>query len=339
MDGFDDMANTAYRYSYADTVFNASTDTPFSYGRSLDFSASTDSKISTPVGTATAVFVHFWLKTYGAADLNENVRLEFYDSNAAQMQIDIRLKSNKITNSVDFLVYRGGSTLIQTWSVPRVKLGFWNNIGVKVTLDPSSGVVALMVDGKDYFQFTGNTMGTPNMNIDLVRLRTLSVSGRVLIDDLIIGSGAYGDSVLSMLRVFGANVPVSAVASQWTPSSGLNWQTVDEIPPNDTDYNYSATSGQVDLFSHGALPSTLQNVSAVQPRARCWVPETGSSDQIYMMLQSSGINTSASAVVVYNNNVTNAYQSIRTVFHYDPATSAGWTPGAATAAYFGYKKY
>jgi hypothetical protein len=64
---------------------------------------------------------------------------------------------------------------------------------------------------------------------------------------------------------FEAKVPNGAGNStQFTPSTGANWQNVDDIPQNgDTDYNYSNTVGQKDTFTATDLVATTGSVSFI----------------------------------------------------------------------------
>lgn len=62
-------------------------------------------------------------------------------------------------------------------------------------------------------------------------------------------------------------LPVSDSSVQWTRSAGVNnYANVDEVPPSLTDYNYSKTTSQLDLFGFQAISDDLLgaqlNVSA-----------------------------------------------------------------------------
>jgi hypothetical protein len=119
--------------------------------------------------------------------------------------------------------------------------------------------------------------------------------------------------------------------SQWTPTTGSNWETVDEQPASTTDYNSTDVVNEIDTFTFPDLTFTgtvkgvqfvcMAKKSDVEIRAIQGVCRIGSTDYL-------------SDNIEYLSTTNSFY---RFVWAMNPATSAAWTNSEVNSAEFGYK--
>lgn len=85
--------------------------------------------------------------------------------------------------------------------------------------------------------------------------------------------------------------------TDFTPSTGANYQCVDEVPPNTTDYVSSGTVGHIDTYAFGDLPAGV-SVQAVQWLIRACTSEAGPVSLRRLMRQAGTDYPGASAVPI-----------------------------------------
>ena len=107
--------------------------------------------------------------------------------------------------------------------------------------------------------------------------------------------------------------------------TGANYQTVDEIPPSDTDYNETTIADKVDTFAHAALTGSPTSVKCVQVQARGKL--IGSPTPVNLKL---AINSGATLYLSPNNALNLAVKAVSGLWATDPPTPAspGRWPGS-----------
>jgi len=328
IDGFDEIGNTDQKYSASERSSSqwSGPNTAYGYGRSLKVQ---DGWVAPTLSGAPflVLFSAFDLILYYNYDVTQ-LQFEFWDEDAGAVQCYLKTALNPITRGYDLQLYRGAS-LLYTWTGV-LQHGLWQHVSLRCLVNPVSGSVTLAVNGVDKGTFTGNTQNTANTRVDRFRLNMTTYNERVNVDNWIIATGLATDPLLPVCRVYGALTPNANVAVQWTPSAGQNWQTVDEIPPNDGDYNSTATSGYQDVFSHAAPASVGDTVLAVRANARAYA---NAGDQIQNLVRVAGTDYPGAA-----KSPTTSYFSYGHIWQNNPATSAPWTPTEAINAGFGYRR-
>ncbi len=117
--------------------------------------------------------------------------------------------------------------------------------------------------------------------------------------------------------------------TDWTPSTGSNWQCVDEASPDDSDFVSSTSFGAIDLYTQsGGVPAgatvnsitvhvrakaSLASFSSIEPYIRSGTTESGPSSQL----------------------LSDAFADYNWLFSTDPATGSAWTVSAANACQIG----
>jgi len=120
--------------------------------------------------------------------------------------------------------------------------------------------------------------------------------------------------------------------TQFTPSTGSNWQNVDDSAPNgDTDYNSDGTVGDRDSFVITDLPSVANAVKAVQYSLYARKDDAGTR-QLAPFVRISGTNYDGTTVTMASS-----YGMFTEVKEQSPATSSAWGVSEVNGMEYGYK--
>lgn len=239
-------------------------------------------------------------------------------------------------SGLNIQISRNGTTLAT--STPALIPNSWCYVEFQVTIGSSSGAYTLKVWGGaspgTWLTATGvNTQATANATTNGVCWINSNNSPYRLDDVYILNSSGttnntfIGESKISTFLPNG-----DGASSQWTPSTGTTHYTlVDESDPNDdTDYNASLTSGQIDLYTYP--PATITGaVIGVQVVMTARKDDVGAR-QIAEQCRSGGTNYSGAT-----KTLASTYSMYREIREVDPATSVAWTQTGLNAAQFGAK--
>lgn len=179
-------------------------------------------------------------------------------------QITIRLNSNGTFS----LVRNDASPVTLQHSAEGVLSNTWFEFEVLWVISNTVGAVQVRVNRVPILTITGadtqaNLAPLANWNsIALLGMPKLGGGGTDLIwrfcdfyfADL---TAAVADDVAGFLGVFPIDfiVPDGAGASTgWTPSTGANWECVDEVPPSVADYVAATAPGALDLYDMQDIP-------------------------------------------------------------------------------------
>ena len=350
MNGFDAGNSASEDYSGAEYSTNFgyasgwfSVNPPYNgYGRYL-LAAVDNGYISPDITgapfTTLCISGQFCFSNYGLGRGSaETTFIQFWDGVANQVQVEIRAAFNTATNKIDLRAYRGTSLLATASSACAGGRNEWRWISVLVNVNSSTGVVKIKVghDNSVVMNFSGNTQNTANTRIDRIRFGRITSTGPaadIHIDDLFITSCLPSDSPLDERRIRGAIVPTGNDTVAWTPSSGTNWQCVNEIPPNnDTDYVSSNTTGAQDTFTCSWPALAGNTIYAVKIAAMARKDDAGVQNIRNV------IKVGTSSYESGNRLLSNVYSRLYNIWEQNPATALAWAPGDFTSNLkFGYK--
>ncbi len=255
--------------------------------------------------------------------------LSFFDGGTRHTDLRFNSGTGQITAT------RNG-TLLGTCSGTYTS-GVWYYLEAKVKIDDTTGTVDVRINGSSVLALTGqDTRNGGNATSDQVILGATGLGGSwsVREDDWYINdlsgsahNGFEGDSRIISLRPSGAGN-----YAQFTPSTGSNYQNVDErAVNNDTDYNASGTLNQIDSFAIDDVPTILPAPSVVQLNP--WAKEDAAGTRSIAPLWRIG----GADYVGSNDALTTAYQAFWQVYETNPATGLPWTVADINAAEAGYK--
>ena len=250
-----------------------------------------------------------------------------------------------LTLSSDYKIrlYRGDATLLATSTnaIPAysTSVSDYRHIELKCTIHDTTGSFTLRIEG--VVEASGSGVDTRNGGtgvIDNFRLESNSNTTYLGFDDLyaLDTSGAtHNDFLGSSARVDTLSVDGAGDVTQWTPSTGSNYQNVDETGANngDTDYNSAATTGLKDSFSCSNLPTSGVDVQAVRARVVARKDDSGTC-QIKVGIRSSGVESTESA-----QSLTTSYAAYFSSLHtVDPNTGVAWTEAGVNAIQAQYER-
>ena len=320
IDGFDyyGVNQLSQRGWGGSMTFGNSTTTRFGVGQCLEIPTHTDAFRTIPENAAT-LFVGAAINVGNAQSLPI---ISFYDGSTCQIAVNMN------SNGTLYITRGTGSQLGST-STYVVQTGVWNYWELGATIDSTNGSVTLKINGQTILTVTGvNTSNSGNAYCNGVQFDYNSSGQYLNIDDLYIcdsQGSAPTNTFLGDVRVYGS-VPNGAGAStQWTPNGqSSNYECVDSIPPNSSDYVSSSTPGQTDLYTFPTI-AVADSILGVQVSYFA-----GKNDSGTRTIQSTVKSGSATANGAENNlSATMTYYS--DIFYDDPNTSAAWTLSAVNA--------
>lgn len=231
-----------------------------------------------------------------------------------------------------------GSTTLGTGTI-QIPLNSWVYIEMKVTCGTSSnGSVQVKVNSVTDIDVSSVTTGTASAADALI----IGGGGAfnsflALFDDIYLcdgtGSSPYNDFLgdVSVQAVFADGVGNSTQFSRGGSDSGTNWGQVDESTPNsDTDYVYSSTVGNKDLYTFGSIAATTGTIYAVQPRLFSRKDDAGARS-ICSVARVSGTEADSSNASIGETYV--YYSDIRTT----KPGGGSWAISDVNGAEFGIK--
>jgi len=260
--------------------------------------------------------------------------LELRDSTTVQVSL-------AVTATGQLAIYRGGfgGTQLAATSAGYIAPNVWHFYELKTTINNTTGTYEVRVDGNSSPILSGsgaNTRQTANNYVnDLKIAAATGGSGEhTYCDDIYLlnTSGGSNNDFLGDTRIEG-RVPTGAGNyAQFTPSTGSNWQNVDEVPANgDTDYNSTATVNNKDSFAHQSLSSLSGTIRWVNH----WV--LARKDDAGTRKVAPLFRISASDYVGTDDTLSTSYQYFGQVYENSPATSSAWAISEINNAELGYK--
>jgi hypothetical protein len=284
-------------------------------------------------------FAYYFDQDPGASDVRI---VQIYDnSGVLQGTLALQLGSNTVT------YHRGdyNGTLLAT-SPSALGAATWYYLELKVVIDDSAGSVYLKIDGVEEMNVSAvDTNNGGVASVSSVRFgRTASSSESSFdgkFDDIVIGDTSDGvggsPSIVATDLIGDCSIEVlfpdgAGNYAQWTPSTGLNYQNVDEGATNDGDttYNSSSTAAQRDSFTCDDLSISTGSVYAVQVTNICRREDGGGR------LFRGTIRTSSTDAEGTGKYMPATYAHKTDIFEND-ASGSDWTVSSVNAMEIGYE--
>ncbi len=265
-----------------------------------------------------------------ASNIDTNVRsyMSFYGDGGATQHLTVGIRTNGIVLS------RGGvgSTTLGTYTFS-CPSNAWQYIELGATINDTTGTAIVRLNGVEVINYTGDTKnGGSATTIDSIGLGMNGTPGSKF-DDFYLcdssGASPY-NTFLGDVRVQ-TLVPNGAGSStQFTPSSGANYTTVDELPYSSSDYVSSTTTGNRDTYALQDL-SGSPTIFGVQNNVIAKKTDSGT------MALKPAIKSGAS--VYYGSAVPLASYDIvlSDTRSLDPNTSSAWTVSGVNSLESGFE--
>jgi hypothetical protein len=309
IDGFD-ASDTLVKWNLGGDGFGSTT-TPYGNGRS--WSQNSNGMIKKSFTASAQIFVGFMYRTNGSAMQGDDFVRIYSDAGVTQHL------SLRFTDANTLALYRGATSIATASAVE--PLNIWSYIELSATIHDSTGNCQVRINSVPLINFTGDTRNAgTSTNIDAVSLNCVSAAN-VLVDDFYLcnstGSAPY-NTFLGEVRVATATPNGAGSSTQFTPSSGANYTTVDELPYLPTDYVSATASGTQDLYTMSDIPSGY-SILAVQNNVIAKKTDAGGTS-LKPAIKSGSTVYYGSTTVLISTDAT--LSDLRTV---DPATGTAWT--------------
>jgi hypothetical protein len=223
-------------------------------------------------------------------------------------------------NSTQLFIHRNGTVLSTVANLSPTSS--WYYIEVTTTIHDTTGICKVKVNGIELINFTGDTRnGGTSTNIDMITLARPASGGNSRFDDLYIcdttGSAPH-NTFLGEVRI-NTLVPTAAGSDTgFTPSTGANYTTVDELPYSATDYVTATASGTRDLYAMSDVSGSY-TVMGVQNNVIAKKVDAGGT-AIKPAIKSGGTIYYGTSTALQTGDKT-----ITDTRGVDPATSTAWT--------------
>lgn len=328
MDGFD-VADFALKYDVPGVTLSSGSGAATRYNYGLDVQAYPAGGVAVmlpkAIPASSKVIIGFALSHDSWTSSAEYELLRLYGDAGVTQHLTVTS-----TGDGTFKVYRGtaAGTLLGTYSgaIPGTT---WSYIEVSATINDTSGNVVVRQDGVEVINFTGDTKNAgTNTTIDKFVIMASDATYRY-IDDLYVldGLGSVNNAFLGDVRIQTLLPSGAGSSTQWTPSTGSNYDNVNDVPYSSSTYNGDVVSGHRDTYAMSDV--STGSILAVQETLLALKDSAGATD-CKAALKSGGSLYYGSALSITTTLA--VYQNVREV---DPATSAAWSTADLNAVEFG----
>jgi len=179
-------------------------------------------------------------------------------------------------------VHSFNNTFLAKESTASIAANTWYHIEARYVPDTSAGIFQVWVDGTQVINFSGNTIAGSYSTITRVTMCGLS-SYHSYWDDVVCWDQESGSDFnydhLDVHYIDVLNPDANGTTNDFTPSTGSNYQNVDDDPGYDTTtYNTASSNGQVDLYSLGDITTDEDaGIRAVKVVVRTGLQTSGSA--------------------------------------------------------------
>lgn len=235
-------------------------------------------------------------------------------------------------------IYRGASNLAVTSTQPIAAQAVWNYLELDATISTTVGTATAWINGVQVLNVSGvNTANAGGTTANQIMFFPNGPNATVFsyIDDwyAVDPTDATGQVTrIGDVAVRPVTVSSAGTFTQFTPSTGSNFQNVDEIPTNnDTDYNEDNVVGHIDTFTMTDIPTVNSNVYAVKTIAVARKADPGART-VKLVTRSGGTNYFSSS-----KSPGSSYARIESFRETDPNGDVAWTPNSVNAVELGYE--
>jgi hypothetical protein len=218
----------------------------------------------------------------------------------------------------------------------------------KFAISDTVGTVDVRVNGINYLSLTNQDTRNGGSGDDCDTIELVGVDGNLgstndnsqgLFDDFYIcdTTGSTNNNFIGPLKVEEIVPDGAGNSAQFTPSTGSNWQNVDETPADDSGgsgtYNTSATANNKDTHTMSALTNIDGTIYGVQVDSITRVVDATTHTHTNIVRRSTSEANGAAPTIS-----STSYVAVSDMFEQDPAAGPGaWTVTNVNAMEAGYE--
>jgi hypothetical protein len=331
------IADAAAGHWDSSASWSISSTTRFSVGRAYQNGANANTTFLSKATGSNDATVFFAVAFYYSAALSGTVAalgLQLLDATTAQCTVVFESSGNIVLKS-------GGAngTVLATYTSAFAQ-SVWAHFQIKVVINNTTGSISVRKNGATSDSYSASSLNTRGGTSNNYANKVAIVSGNTgsstpIVDDLLVfnDSGAAPNTWVGDVRALQLMPSGDTAQKDFSRSTGsTNCTLVDEAQQNgDTDYVFSSTSGQEDLYDLADLTATPTSIIGVQSRMFAKKSDTGSRQgQIR-------VKSGATEVGGTDTALSTSYAWLNRVDTVDPNTSAAWTASAVNALQVGPK--
>lgn len=217
------------------------------------------------------------------------------------------------------IVLRRGSTILAT-AVDDLSESDWFYIEVWYEAHNTTGDIEIRINGATLVSYNGDTINTADTTISEIRVHGFG-SQDTYIDDLVINdtSGAYNNTWPGQPHLSIATVNGAGANADFTPSAGSNYQCVDEIPVNTTDYVSSSNATDLDTYAITDPLVGTETINNVIVNIVAKLDSGAGNIDIVIISNATQDNSAAKAL-------NSAWERYQECWPLNPDDSAAWQP-------------
>lgn len=267
--------------------------------------------------------IQFWFKSSDVTTI-EILRIQELGSSVSHARLQL--------DSTGHLQVTRNTTVLAT-ATPSLSTNTWYYIQWEWSINNTTGIHLVKVDTVEHINITGqDTQNAGTGIVDTILWQNSQVpfyADMILADN---SGGSFNSLTVEIPSVRVLSPNGAGNSAQFTPSTGANYQTVDEVPLVDTDYNASNTNTHKDTFA-------LQNNSGDIDEVLCVIPfAVGENDdatarQLNVISRHSSSESAGSDRSLLQNQM----RMVQGFNYVNPSTSLAWTPTEIDAMEAGYE--
>jgi hypothetical protein len=203
-------------------------------------------------------------------------------------------------------------------------------------LSPTVGRLILKVNGATEIDFTGDTAIGSSNEVTASQFCIGYVSGlwygvNNIYDDIVADDADWiGTTYIQALTVSGASAD-GAGHTEWTPSVGDNYECVNEIPYNDTDYVSTNATGNVDTYTFTDATGDILSINAVRIISRSKYQGSPEPTTQKHVVRLGGVDYSGEVI-----SPPLSFGYVESLLEVNPADSAAWEESDVNAMEVGF---
>lgn len=188
-----------------------------------------------------------------------------------------------LTSTLLPTVSNSAGTVVATSAVP-IYSGAFNLIEFNLIIgDSTTFKLRLHGQSTDIISVSSDFKNGTDTTLDHI---AIDFNGQAAIwDDIILydNNGSQWNSWVGDKGVVGLYPNAAGDTTQWTPSAGSNYATVDEAPPSDSDYVSTDTTNNIDLYNIASIPAAfaMSGPLVIKTRAKKNDPGTRTLTTVY----------------------------------------------------------
>jgi hypothetical protein len=342
MDGFESYANVAdLQQAYPGSIDNGSLTFPTDGRRAgtkcLDWdSGYTNTYVYFPVNSNTFAVSEYAIVGFAfkSKQLLAGYDCSFLLDNGGSADgggMAFRFKSGGSSLSIEYCRQFGTSVID---NIP-FELNRWYYLEVKCKIgNGTDGHIVVRLDEQELVNWTGDNQHLGGFQISRFFVHFHSYQD-IQIDDLYIAgsNGSYNNDFLGDVRVDAINPNGAGNHTDLTPSTGSNYECVNEAIIDESDYVEGANAGDKDSYSYPNVPTDLDDTGIYAVEINTISQRTAASDNIKIdgFIRTGSTDYNASDDL----SLADSWSKKSFIFERDPSDSNVWTQAKINACEFG----